>query len=113
MSFEDIERIVGANLPQSAFNHRAWWSNNPTNSVMTKAWLAAGFRSEEVDMGGRKLVFSRQLVSGSAGAGGVRPVPASTGSPLAGLFGGLKGTIHVEPGTDLTQPINGEWTMGG
>lgn len=103
MSFEDIERIVGSKLPQSAFNHRAWWSNNPTNSVMTKAWLAAGFRSEDVDMTARRLVFSRsnpQLSTGDAS----RVAPASTGSPLAGLFGGLKGTVHIEPGTDLTLP---------
>ncbi|MFD2031097.1 hypothetical protein ACFSKM_13860 [Ancylobacter dichloromethanicus] len=23
---------------------------------------------------------------------------------MAGLFGGLKGTVHIEPGTDLTLP---------
>lgn len=103
MSFEDIERIVGSKLPQSAFNHRAWWSNNPTNSVMTKAWLAAGFRSEDVDMTARKLVFSRQVALSPSG-GTNRVAPASTGSPLAGLFGGLKGTLHIEAGTDLTLP---------
>ncbi|WP_421697453.1 DUF7662 domain-containing protein [Ancylobacter sp.] len=103
MSFEDIERIVGSKLPQSAFNHRAWWSNNPTNSVMTKAWLAAGFRSEDVDMTARRLVFSRSVPQLSRGDA-TRVAPASTGSPLAGLFGGLKGTVHIEPGTDLTLP---------
>ncbi|WP_428029741.1 DUF7662 domain-containing protein [Ancylobacter sp.] len=103
MSFEDIERIVGTRLPPSAFNHRAWWSNNPTNSVMTRAWLSAGFRSEEVDMTGRKLVFARHLPNASPGPG-ARVAPASTGSPLAGLFGGLKGTVHIESGTDLTLP---------
>lgn len=103
MSFEDIERIVGSKLPQSAFNHRAWWSNNPTNSVMTKAWLAAGFRSEDVDMTARRLVFSRSVPQHSTGDAS-RVAPASTGSPLAGLFGGLKGTVHIEPGTDLTLP---------
>ena len=70
---------------------------------MTKAWLAAGFRSEEVDMTARKLVFSRHLPNAAAG-GATRVAPASTGSPLAGLFGGLKGTVHIEPGTDLTLP---------
>lgn len=103
MSFEDIERIVGSKLPQSAFNHRAWWSNNPTNSVMTKAWLAAGFRSEDVDMTARRLVFSRQVSQLATGEAS-RVAPASTGSPLAGLFGGLKGTVHIEAGTDLTLP---------
>ncbi|WP_425532000.1 DUF7662 domain-containing protein [Ancylobacter koreensis] len=113
MSFEDIERIVGARLPQSAFNHRAWWSNNPTNSVMTKAWLAAGFRSEEVDMIGRKLVFARHLPNPVSDPAMARPAAASTTSPLAGLFGGLRGTIHVEPNTDLTQPVSIDWTVEG
>src|SRR6266545_4844063 len=59
MSFAQIERVIGAKLPPSAQDHRAWWSNNPSNSVMTKAWLEAGFESEQVDMEGRKLVFRR------------------------------------------------------
>ncbi len=54
-------------------------------------------------MTARKLVFSRHLPNASSG-GATRVAPASTGSPLAGLFGGLKGTVHIEPGTDLTLP---------
>ena len=26
MTFADIERIIGTNLPPSAFKHRPWWS---------------------------------------------------------------------------------------
>ena len=59
MSFTEIERVIGAKLPHSADSHRAWWSNNPTNNVMTQAWLDAGFESEHVDLPGRKLVFRR------------------------------------------------------
>ena len=44
MSFEDIEQIIETELPPTAFKQRAWWSNNPTNNVMTMAWLAAGVR---------------------------------------------------------------------
>ncbi len=54
-------------------------------------------------MTARKLVFSRQVPLPST-AGANRVAPASTGSPLAGLFGGLKGTLHIEAGTDLTLP---------
>src|ERR1051326_4072218 len=59
MTFAEIERVTGVKLPPKAQQHRAWWSNNPGNNVMTKVWLAAGFRSEQVDMDGKKLVFKR------------------------------------------------------
>lgn len=60
MTFTEIEEIIGAPLPHSARRHRAWWSNNPGNSVMTTAWLDAGWRSSDVDMDGEKLVFRRK-----------------------------------------------------
>lgn len=78
VSFAEIERIIGAKLPPSARKHRAWWSNNPTNSVMTTVWLAAGFESEQVDVAGRRLVFRRALHPGEAGGGLAEPADAST-----------------------------------
>ena len=63
----DVRRnraVIGFKLPRSASEHRAWWSNNPSNSVMTKAWLEAGYQSEQVDMENRKLVFSRTADAG-------------------------------------------------
>lgn len=65
-SFRDIERALGFPLPPAARAHRAWWSNNPSNNVMTKAWLDAGFRAEQVDMGGETLVFRRVEEAGAA-----------------------------------------------
>ena len=59
LRFDEIERIIGAKLPPVAFDHRAWLSNNPSNSVATRAWLDAGYKTERVDMGSRKLVFRR------------------------------------------------------
>lgn len=58
-SFRDIEAALGFRLPPVARAHRAWWSNNASNNVMTKAWLSAGFRAEQVDMTGETLVFRR------------------------------------------------------
>jgi len=101
MSFAEIERIIGAPLPPSARKHRPWWSNNPRNSVITHAWLDAGYRTESVDMGGEKLVFRREggaAAPAESGGGGSR-------DPLAGVHGALQGTGRVPPGVDLTEPV--------
>ena len=117
MTFEKIEGVIGVKLPPSAYSHRAWWSNNPTNNVMTRAWLKAGYKTASVDMEGRKLVFKR---SGQTG-----PLPGTTGKRLAydegfdkadagffpRIFGSLKGTVTISPGTDLTSPVGGQWDV--
>ena len=41
LTFAGLEQILGAPLPASKA-YAAWWSNNPHNNVMTRAWLAAG-----------------------------------------------------------------------
>ena len=114
MTFAEIERITGEKLPPSAHKHRPWWSNNPRNSVMTKVWLDAGFRTERVDMAGHRLVFRRARTDGSllpakdAGSSG----GSQGGSRPPGrhpALGALKGLLQVMPGTDLTQPADPEW----
>ena len=59
MTFEDIEEVIRATLPPSARKHRAWWSNNSTNSPMTLAWRAGGYESASVDMANGTLVFRK------------------------------------------------------
>lgn len=59
--FDDIESVLGFSLPPAARSHRSWWSNNPNNNVMTKAWLSAGFLAEQVDMEGERLSFRRAM----------------------------------------------------
>lgn len=110
LTFDQIERIIGSDLPAS-HRYRAWWSNNSFNSVMTKAWLDAGFRSEQVDMAQRKLVFRKvapQRMRPSTGQ------PSETAAERGvrkrhPLIGALKGWIRIAPGTDLTQPADPEW----
>ena len=116
MTFDEIERIIGAKLPPSASRHRPWWSNNPSNSVITHAWLRAGYRTANVDMAGRKLVFRRSAPDapppvtrdepapeGGAASGARRP------SLLSGMFGALAGTVTFAPGTDPTAPTGEDW----
>ena len=101
MTFTEIERVIGAKLPASAIKHRPWWSNNDFNNVLTKVWLAAGFKSEQVDMEKRKLVF-RRVRAPKAGEG------APEEQPFHPAWGAMKGMIRIMPGVDLTQPADPE-----
>ena len=107
MSFDEIERVIGARLPPSAMQHRAWWSNNPENNVMTKAWKDAGFESEDVDMRGRRVAF-RRVRSETSGDAGAPSVDVTTGDRHP-LIGWMKGTLTITDGVDLTQPADAEW----
>jgi hypothetical protein len=100
LTFAQIEEIIGAPLPPVAFKHRAWWSNNPSNSVITRAWLDAGFRTERVDMGSQKLVFRRD-----------GEVSANKGGPglIERLQARLAGTVTFAPGFDPTEPTGEVW----
>jgi len=104
MTFAEIGRVIGIKLPPSAFLYRAWWSNNPSNSVMTKAWRDAGFLSEQVDMNAGKVVFCR-TDSVKSGKGSETSEP----KPPRSLYGWLEGTVRIAPGVDLTEPSDPEW----
>ncbi len=59
MSFEEVGFVVGG-LPRSAFEHRAWWSNEANGShVQARAWLEARHRVESVDLSRRRVTFLR------------------------------------------------------
>lgn len=50
IQFSELERILGAPLPQSAFAHRPWWGNQKDSKgrPQAHAWLAAGFEVDTV-----------------------------------------------------------------
>ena len=58
VSFQDIENILGKELPRSAGEYRAWWTNDPTKP-QSIAWLGEGWRATAVNMTERKLSFVR------------------------------------------------------
>lgn len=47
MSFDEIERVIGSNLPASARKHRAWWGNDPSRIAAACAWLEAGLQNRK------------------------------------------------------------------
>ena len=107
LTFNEIEKITGVKLPPKAQHHRAWWSNNASNNVMTKVWLEAGYESARVDMSARKLVFRRVAKAGEAGGGLAKPYATSDGRhPMRGA---LRDITFVPPGVDLTEPADPEW----
>jgi len=50
LTFAEIERLLGAQLPKSATSYREWWSNqsDTTNRPQAHAWQSAGFEVDTV-----------------------------------------------------------------
>ena len=101
MSFDQIERILGFKLPKSAYEHEAWWSNNATGHSHSRAWLAAGWRTQDVDIEGRKVTFRREARMPEPTH---RPKPAKRDP-----WGCMAGTVTIMPGVDLTAPTGDKW----
>ena len=105
MTFRQVESVIGGLLPASARRHRPWWANDATGHAHAKAWLEAGYRTEQVDMEGEKLVFVRAPDSterGMAESGAAyKPQDANVQHPM---IGALKGLLWVDPALDLTKP---------
>lgn len=102
MTFAEIERVLKSALPASK-RHRAWWSNNPENNVMTRAWLDAGFETESVDVKAGKLVFRRAARKRASGG---------KDDPRHPMFGYMKGMVTFTPDYVRAKPGGGEWGDG-
>ncbi len=118
MTFSEIERVIGHKLPAKSKTIRAWWSNNPGNNVLTKAWLAAGYKSAQVDIAGERLSFVLERPAGfsemtqpelkhqeTSG----EPSPNDKKPSRHPAWGGLKGMITLLPDVDLTAPAYEDW----
>lgn len=118
MSFAEIEKVTGHKLPTKSKSIRAWWSNNPSNNVLTRAWLAAGYKSAQVDIAAEKLSFVPDQNRGLA----EMKQPEFTTGPAEGTpdvgkkkpyrhpaWGALKGMITLRPDVDLTAPAYEDW----
>jgi hypothetical protein len=98
MSFSEIERVLRFKLPKSAYQHEAWWSNNATGHSHERTWLSRGWRSEAVDLTGRKVTFRR-----------VAPELTANSTERRDPWGCMAGTVTILPTTDLTAPSDEKW----
>jgi hypothetical protein len=99
MSFREIERVLGFKLPKSAYEHEAWWSNNANGHSHARAWLKFGWRTEAVDLAGRKVTFRRST----------RSLPDAAPPQRRDPWGCMAGTVTILPGTDVTAPSDDTW----
>jgi hypothetical protein len=51
LTFDEIERILGFELPKSAHIHDAWWDNGTHNHPQRNAWINAGWRVVDYKFG--------------------------------------------------------------
>ena len=60
-SFNEVEAVIGFELPPSARLHRPWWGNQRSGNGHSHAlaWSVAGWETAEVDMDGEMLLFRR------------------------------------------------------
>ena len=62
LGFQQIERILNAKLPASAYEDRRWWDHETEgNHLNRRAWAKAGWTIESVDVNQHrvKLIRSR------------------------------------------------------
>jgi hypothetical protein len=93
MTFAELEQVLGFPLPPSSRKHRAWWANDPHGHVNAKAWRAAGYRADSVDLADARLEFVRL---NEVDKPGLKDHP---------LWGALVGIVTIAPGVDLTEPM--------
>jgi hypothetical protein len=60
LGFEQLESILEAKLPSSAYEYRQWWDNEKEgNHVNARAWATAGWKIENVDFSNKQVNLVR------------------------------------------------------
>ena len=60
LSFEQIESIINAKLPPSAYGYQQWWDNEKEgNHINARAWAKAGWKVESVDFNRKRARLVR------------------------------------------------------
>lgn len=57
LAYAEIEKILSAKLPVSAYKYKEWWHNN--SHVQSKSWREAGYTVETVCLGD-KVIFVKE-----------------------------------------------------
>jgi hypothetical protein len=57
LSYSEIENILSAKLPNSAYKYKQWWDNN--SHIQSKSWRDAGYNVDAVFLGD-KVIFVKE-----------------------------------------------------
>ena len=57
LSYSEIENILSAKLPDSAYKYKEWWDNK--SHVQSKSWLDAGYKVDSIILGD-KVIFIKE-----------------------------------------------------
>ncbi len=60
LTFNELEEILGFTLPNSAYLYEWWWANEDiraTSHTHCKVWQNAGYKTKEVDLSNKNVVF--------------------------------------------------------
>ena len=57
LTYTEMENILSAKLPASAYKYKEWWDNN--SHVQSKSWREAGYTVQTVCLGD-KVIFVKE-----------------------------------------------------
>lgn len=57
--FDEIEKIIGHQLPATARQHRSWWANDSVGHVQSRQWLNAGWNVTRLNVSEEIVTFVR------------------------------------------------------
>jgi hypothetical protein len=80
MRFDQVEDLIRGELPASARDYRAWWSNSRTHSHARHGWLDAGYETSKVDLDSEELIFMKAPETPTLLPGGLRVTQMSDAS---------------------------------
>ena len=59
MTYSEIEKILGQQLPPSASEYREWWGNDDETHPQSMSWKKANYRVSILNLG-NSVTFSRR-----------------------------------------------------
>ena len=101
LEFGKVEDVLGAHLPRSAFEHQAWWANNPEGHSHCRSWHDAGWRTQNLNLSRRTVEFVRVSSPG--------PLPPSASPVVSDPWGALAGTVTIIDERALIEPSGEVW----